>query len=118
LREHLHHHPFSKGIAWWFERHNRYSSMEAQAMLLLSSQPLRLRNVLVPDPVARRRALKQLAYRLPMRPLLIFLYLYVVRLGLLDGRAGYRFARLRASYEMLIDLKVMEWKRRQQGLAP
>ena len=54
---------------------------------------------------------------MPFRPLLVFLYLYVVRLGILDGRAGFYFSRMRAIYEFLIDLKVLEEKRRQRGSA-
>jgi hypothetical protein len=52
-----------------------------------------------------------------MRPLIVFLYLYVLRLGVLDGRAGFYFSRMRATYELLIDLKVMETKHRERGLA-
>src|SRR5208282_3383395 len=33
LDAHLHHFPFNKGIAYWFERHNRYSSMGALAKI-------------------------------------------------------------------------------------
>jgi len=48
---------------------------------------------------------------------MVFLYLYVFRLGALDGRAGFQFSRMRAMYELLIDLKVMESKRRNRGLS-
>ncbi len=64
------------------------------------------------DPIDRRRALKRLAFRLPMRPLLVFFYWYVVRLGFLDGRAGFAFSSMRASYELFIDLKMLEAERR------
>jgi hypothetical protein len=50
-----------------------------------------------------------------LRPLIWFLYLYVIRLGFLDGRAGLAFSRMRASYEMLIDLKALELERRRDG---
>ena len=33
LQGHLLHYPFNKGIAYWFRRHNRYSSMEATALI-------------------------------------------------------------------------------------
>ena len=32
LKEHLIHYPFNRGISYWFERHNRYSSMEAEVL--------------------------------------------------------------------------------------
>jgi glycosyltransferase involved in cell wall biosynthesis len=108
---HLHHYPFNKGIAYWFERHNRYSTMEALQKAKIRDQPLELRGLFGTDPIARRRGLKQIGYRLPLRPLAIFLYFYVLRLGLLDGRAGWYFSLMRASYEMTIDLKVIEARR-------
>lgn len=115
LAGHLHHYPFNRGVAYWFERHNRYSTMEAAAKLSLHRSRIELRSLLNGDPIDRRRTLKQLLYYVPLRPQIVFLYLYVVRLGLLDGRAGFHFSRMRATYEMLIDLKVAETRRRQQG---
>lgn len=115
LQGHLLHYPFNKGIAYWFERHNIYSSMEALAKARERTEALSLRALIGRDPVARRRALKRLAYRLPLRPSLVFVYLYIVRLGFLDGRAGLTYSRMRASYERLIDLKVLEAQRRATG---
>ncbi len=115
LREHLIHHPFNKGIAYWIERHNRYSTMEAAAMLDARTAPLDWRAIAGLEPIARRRELKKLAYRLPLRPVIVFLYLFVVRGGFLDGRAGFAYSRMRAAYEMFIDLKVLESARRRRG---
>jgi len=42
--------------------------------------------------------------RLPWRPLWRFAYMYVVRLGFLDGRAGWSLAWLMAGYEYMIGL--------------
>jgi hypothetical protein len=42
--------------------------------------------------------------RAPLRPLWRFLHMYVVRLGVLDGLAGWHLARLMASYEYTIGL--------------
>jgi glycosyltransferase involved in cell wall biosynthesis len=117
LQEHLVHFPFNKGVSYWFERHNRYSSMEAIAQTAMTHERVRPMALFDTDPAVRRRALKVLAYRLPFRPLITFLYLYILRLGILDGRAGFYFSQVRAAYELFIDLKVMEMKRREQGLA-
>jgi hypothetical protein len=108
LQEHLEHLPFNKGVAWWYERHNRYSTMEAVATIGERREPIQWRHVLATDPVQRRRCLKQIAYRLPARPLIVFLYLYVIRLGFLDGRPGLYFGAMRATYELMIDLKARE----------
>jgi len=116
LEAHLVHYPLNRGIAHWYDRHNRYSTMEALAKLEAARTPLSYRALLGKDPVVRRRALKQLVYRLPMRPAIWFFYLYFLRLGFLDGRAGLAFSRMRASYEMIIDLKVLEFERRRKGL--
>jgi glycosyltransferase involved in cell wall biosynthesis len=117
VRGHLHHFPFNKGVAYWFERHNRYSTLEAQVKLGARQVAIGPQSLLRPDPIARRRSLKRIAYRLPLRPQLVFLYLYVFRLGILDGRAGFHFSRMRATYETLIDMKVIEMRRRNRGLS-
>ncbi len=59
-------------------------------------------------PVERRRRLKMLSQRLPFRPLLRFLYIYIWQKGFLDGRDGYYFARLHAIYEFLSVAKTYE----------
>jgi glycosyltransferase involved in cell wall biosynthesis len=104
LEHHLDHYPFQKGVGWWFDRHNRYSETEA-ALLLGSEGNLRWRDLLSSDAIGRRAALKALAYRTPARPFLIFLYLYVIRGGFLDGTPGYTFASMRMAYEIMIDAK-------------
>ena len=40
-----------------------------------------------------KRELKRVSQRMPFRPLLRFLYVYVWQMGFLDGRQGYYFAR-------------------------
>ncbi|HWX30831.1 MAG TPA: glycosyltransferase family 2 protein [Steroidobacteraceae bacterium] len=115
LKAHLLHYPFNRGIDYWYERHNRYSSMEAIAKIETRKLPLALTSLFQRDPVDRRRVLKRLVYRMPWRPSIWFFYLYFFRLGFLDGRAGLAFSRMRASYEMIIDLKVLELERRRSG---
>jgi len=112
LNEHIEHLPMSKGIEWWFDRHNRYSSEEARLLLKTSGklehegwQAERLT-----DPARRRQLMKTILYHLPFRPALVFLYLYVVRLGFLDGKAGFAFCRMRLAYELMIDVKVAFWR--------
>jgi glycosyltransferase involved in cell wall biosynthesis len=111
LRSHLLHYPFNRGVAYWYERHNWYSTVEAVEKVRSRSSTLSLKPLFGSDAIDRRRTLKQIVYRLPMRPSIWFFYLYIFRLGFLDGRAGWAFSRMRASYEMIIDLKVMELER-------
>ena len=116
LQSHFIHYPFNKGVAYWFERHNRYSSMEASSLIQEVRVPLELRKIFSSDPIIRRRILKQLAYRMPGRPFLAFCYLYLFRLGILDGLAGLTYCILRSIYEYMIDIKVKELQRREKGL--
>lgn len=108
LQEHLTHYPFSKGIGYWFERHNRYSGMEADALYQENDQALKLSSLWAKDATVRRRELKRLGYRLPGRPVLVFIYLFFFRLGFLDGLPGFRYSVMRLMYEYMIDLKVLE----------
>ena len=116
LKSHFLHYPFNKGVAFWIERHNRYSTMEAETLVHEVQGSLPLGAFFSSDPTQRRKALKQLAYRLPCRPLLVFCYWYFLRRGFLDGIPGFTYCRLRSMYEYMIDLKVKELRRREKGL--
>jgi hypothetical protein len=89
------------------EKHNRYSNWEARVAAGGSSG-----EVIAHKHVDLKRSLKNLARRLPFRPLLRFLYIYIWQKGFLDGREGYYFARLHASYEFLIVAKTYEYRKR------
>jgi hypothetical protein len=116
LTNHIHHFPFSKGIQFWIDRHNRYSSMEALARVVENGRNINYWGLFRKDPMIRRKAAKQMLYRLPFRPILAFGYLLFLRGGVFDGAAGISFAILRAIYEYMIDLKTLELRRQKQGL--
>lgn len=107
LREPYVHHNFSKGIADWVDRHNRYSSDEARRDEGVRRPTLRLvADALTGDSMeVRQQAKKHLANGLPFRPLVRFLYGYVWRGGFLDGQAGFHYCMLMAFYDYLIRLK-------------
>jgi glycosyltransferase involved in cell wall biosynthesis len=111
LAGHLDHYPFNKGFAEWIAKHNRYSTLEAQLFEQRTAQPP-TGSVFARDPVLRRKVIKDRVYRMPGRPLLMFLALYLLRGGILEGRAGLTFCLLRAWYEFMIDLKRRELRRR------
>lgn len=118
LRHHLEHYNFSKGLNEWIDKHNRYSDLEAlETVRVLSEGPTSWRLVLSQDAVERRASLKRLSMRLPGRPILKFLYLYLFRLGLLDGRPGLHYCLLQAFYEYLITLKASELRMSRRGSA-
>lgn len=117
LQAHFEHYSFNKGLNAWFEKHNRYSQQEAEESLKsLANGQWSLQHLLSRDAVARRRALKELSFRLPCRPLLRFAYMYFLRWGFLDGLPGYHYCRLLAIYEYMIVLKMKEIQRRERGL--
>ena len=64
----------------------------------------------------RRRALKEVFFRMPARPAVKFLYYYLWRRGFLDGRPGFTYATLQAFYEYMIECKRRELLRRAEGL--
>jgi len=112
LKEHFIHYNFSKGIREWIERHNRYSSYEAiETVKALAENPIRLGNLFSSDRNTRRLELKNISFRMPMRPMLKFVFMYVLSGGFLDGRAGWTYCRLQAMYEYMIVLKVRELNR-------
>ena len=115
LDSHLLHYPFNKGVNYWLERHNRYSDMESVALHNETKDPFYWSQLRSTDPIQKRKAMKQLAYRLPGRPLIVFLYLYIVRMGFLDGYAGFSYCILRSIYEYMIDLKAVELTNRAVG---
>ncbi len=106
LRGHIEHFPFSKGVSHWLERHNSYSSFESQEYL--KKPPFSLRDLLTGTGPERRKAAKALFARLPGRPLVKFLYLYVFHRGFLDGAAGLDYCLLLSFYEFMITLKLKE----------
>jgi hypothetical protein len=104
----LDHHAYPT-LSSWVEKHNRYASWEAEQAERFVREP-------VPDGLTGskrlKRKLKKLYLRLPARPLIRFLYAYVVRGGFRDGRPGLIFCGLLSFYDFLIDAK-----RYERGLA-
>lgn len=97
------HYPFSKGLAQWEAKHERYARDEAKRLLDLRRATLTPSRLIAGDPVERRRAAARLFARLPFRPLLRFCYLFLWKRGFLDGAAGLRFCRLNYQYRLRIE---------------
>lgn len=105
-------------LTWWTAKHNNYASREAVDLLNLEY------GFMPRDSVASlrdgsqagvKRWVKESVYaRLPggFRALAYFLYRYIIRLGFLDGRAGFAFHVLQGFwYRYLVDAKVAEVRR-------
>jgi glycosyltransferase involved in cell wall biosynthesis len=107
----LDHFPFSKGIGFWFERHIKYAELEAKTIIgnRNAQDQFSLRAALFATDFTKRRFhQKELFYRIPFRPLAKFCYMFFVRLGFLDGKAGITYCFLQSIYEYLIVLKQRE----------
>lgn len=108
LRSPFDHFPFSKGISHWIQKHNVYSTMEAEHIRLHSSNCANfswIKAVFSADFNDRRIHQKGLFYQMPARPLIKWIYMMVIRRAFLDGVAGIRYATLQAIYEYFIVLK-------------
>ena len=111
INGYFNHYPFSKGISHWFNKHNEYSSYEAKQILEAKKYKIKLTKIFISrDRNERRYHQKEFYYKLPIRPIIMFMLLYFIKRGFLDGRAGFTYAILRAIYEYMIVLKVAETK--------
>lgn len=101
-----------KGIDEWFVRQARYARREADHELAEEGQaPFSWSDLVTSDPLARRAALKRVSWRVPARPILYFIYSYVVRRGFLDGRDGLVFSTMKAIYQAMIVVKKYDARR-------
>lgn len=110
-------------VATFVRRHVRWAELEAdeqESAIAIGRVPARLRSR---NAIERRRWLRHAYNRLPLfvRPVLYFLYRYVVRLGVLDGREGLVFHFIQGFwYRMMVDALLFErrLRRARAGGAP
>ncbi|MGP1273227.1 MAG: glycosyltransferase [Phycisphaerales bacterium] len=116
LRGHMEHND-RRGLEAYMAKHNRYSTLEALEIhdiirghdAYSGDVPQSLQPHLFGNAVQRRRWVKRHIYpRLPAKWLFRFLWMYIIRLGILDGITGFRFCLFISAYELLIDLKISE----------
>jgi glycosyltransferase involved in cell wall biosynthesis len=108
-------------IAWWTDKHNRYSTREAIDMLNTQYQflPASIDSRSLTRQARRTRWLKEHFYvHLPpgLRAFLFFSYRMIFRLGILDGGSGFVFHFLQGYwYRFLVDVKVRAIQRRMRA---
>ncbi|HBB33592.1 MAG TPA: glycosyltransferase [Cyanobacteria bacterium UBA8803] len=103
-----------RDIYHWLERHNRYSNWEARVylnMLTGKDESGTIGAKLFGDAVQRKRFFRKVWVWLPFKPTLRFIVFYILRLGFLDGRAGYIYGRLLSQYEYQIGVKLYELRK-------
>lgn len=111
-----------KDLSWWIDKHNKYASREANAILETSDVLNIGVNIGTSDvqrlgdrPMKKRWLKKKIYYKLPLfcRAFLYFLYRYFFQLGFLDGKEGLIFHFLQGFwYRFLIDAKIYELKKK------
>jgi glycosyltransferase involved in cell wall biosynthesis len=98
-------------IAAWTAKHNRYAVLQArQEFARRDATPVGF-TALWGSPDDRTRLAKQIWGRMPLfvRPVLYVGYRYVIRLGFLDGKAGFVFHVLQGFwYRLLVDINLDE----------
>jgi glycosyltransferase involved in cell wall biosynthesis len=111
-----------KGLARWLRKHVGYAELEVERSNGRLPLRERLRRVRDRDRTSTkpltRIILKDLIFPyLPARPLAVFLYMYVARLGFLDGRAGLSFCFFHAWHQAVVSELAAE-ARRTAGARP
>lgn len=98
-------------LTWWTQKHNLYANREAIEIL----KEKYIRTYKNEEKASNRDIilfnLKSIYNRLPkfLRPILLFLYSYIFRLGILDGYPGLMWNTLQVFwYRFLVDCKVYE----------
>ncbi len=105
-------HDDRRGLEHYVAKHNRYSTLEARAVFaemnaLSSGQATDFASY-----TKKRRWLKRkVTSSMPLPGLWRFVYMYVLRMGFLDGMVGWHFCRFIAAYETLVALKLRELRR-------
>lgn len=119
LKGHMEHFD-RRGIEAYMAKHNHYSTLEAKEIVRQGDKIERgtLPARLFGSPLERHRWIKYYIYpRLHAKWMFRFLFMYIVRLGFLDGLTGFRFCLFISAYEMLVALKIIELKQQDRERA-
>ena len=94
-----------KGLAAWLHKHVRYAQLKCEQSCSIGSLPERLHALRYSGntrPLARSILKELVVPVIPAKPAALFLYMYIARLGFLDGLAGLRFCFYHAWCEMSV----------------
>ena len=88
-----------KGLSSWLHKHVDYAELEAKRR---HDNGLPAQTRAAHDSLLRSFLKDRVAKRMPARPLVQFLYMYVLRGGFLDGRAGLSFCLYHAWFQIAV----------------
>lgn len=105
-------HEDRKGIFFWLMKHVRNADREAGAFMK-GERNINIRNIKENEYLERPRRvlLRRIYNKFPpvIRPILVFVYRYFIKLGFLDGYPGLVFCLLQAFwYNLIIDVRLSE----------
>jgi len=104
-----------KGLDAYLDRHNKYSTWEAQVRnSFLARRSDRLSSIqpkIFGNAQERRRFLKHVVMRVPFEPTIWFVYHYFICLGFMEGKPGYVASRIRAAYIFQVRTKLYELRK-------
>jgi glycosyltransferase involved in cell wall biosynthesis len=103
-----------RGMEYYIAKHNHYSTLEARELFRIEQAQTQgtMRYSPFGGPLERRRWVKHVIWpKLPAKWFFRWLYMYVLKLGILDGITGFHFCLFLASYEHQITLKLAELRR-------
>ncbi len=108
-----------RGLEEYMAKHNKYSTLEAKEILRQSTtEDSTIDAKFFGNAQQRRRWIKRHVYpKLPLRWVFRFFWMYILKLGFLDGITGFRFCLFISSYELLISLKTIELNKEKQEIS-
>ena len=106
------HYAFSKGLDDWLVRHQRYASFDAHQIYQLNKH-----NKSHYIKTQRWRRIRLISARVWMlMPILRFIQKYILNLGFIEGWQALLFSLMMSFYDLMVLIKVIEYRRREEGL--
>ncbi len=105
-------HESQRDMHFWIAKHNRYSTHNARIFALAGQEADGIKPRVWGNQAERKRFIKQRIWpHLPGRALFFFVYMYVFRLGFLDGVPGFHFCVMHAIFQQFVVVK--QWEQKQ-----
>ncbi|MFD1016340.1 glycosyltransferase family 2 protein [Winogradskyella rapida] len=109
------HFSYAKGITNWLQKHVKYAEEEAY-QFYQDNEKIKIKNLFSKNTIEQRRAIKRISATLPFRPVLRFLYFYIIKMGFRDGRIGYEYCKLQYLFELMVVFKSFEIRQKNKGI--
>jgi glycosyltransferase involved in cell wall biosynthesis len=107
-------HYSDRSLDQFFEKFNRYSSWQANYMIRVYENGMTKVSLamFMTNPYYAKAVVKDLWTFIPFTPLIRFVYMFVLRLGFLDGRYGFMIAFFYAFQDYVAKTKYLEMRKK------